>query len=76
MWPIVGTALFAVWVAVKEIRALRQQGLIRELVVFLLLMAVGSGYVMAYILQIPLQNPVEWINAIYMPVSDFFFQLI
>lgn len=76
MWPVIIIGGLATLVAFREVPNMIKQGHKRELFVFALLLLVGSGINIAYFLRIPLQNPVEWINKLYMPISDFFLQLL
>lgn len=76
MWPVLIVGGLASLIAIWEVPTMIKKGHKRELFVFALLLLVGSGINIAYFLRIPLKNPVEWINKLYMPISDFFLQFL
>lgn len=76
MIVVAGILLFAALVAVKEVPSLRQQGLNRELVVFAVLLLLGTVLNVLHFLGLRITNPLEWVYVGYKPLSDFFFHLV
>lgn len=69
MWSIavlVAAAVMA-WVEVPD---LRRKKAYRELAVFALLLAAGTGFGVAHSFRVPLPNPIELIFYVFRPASD------
>ncbi|GLB61695.1 hypothetical protein [Cytobacillus sp. NCCP-133] len=75
MIAILGILLVVIVIVIIEVPSLLKKGLKRELWVFGILLLFGTGLNIAQGLQIDLPNPLDWINVVYKPFSDFLFGL-
>ncbi|MGM0879102.1 MAG: hypothetical protein ACQEWV_31805 [Bacillota bacterium] len=71
MTVILGILLVAVVIALMEVPSLLKKGLKKELWVFGILLFFGVGLSIAQGLKIDIPNPLDWINVVYKPFSEF-----
>lgn len=71
MWQMAVLFVITAFVAAVEIPSLHRRKLMREIWVFSPLLLLGSGLNFAYLLRIPLKNPLDWLFKWCQPVSDF-----
>jgi hypothetical protein len=60
-------------IASIEAPALIRNKMTRELWIFAVVLAIAIAISVLHALRIPLPNPLDWITAVYKPVSDFIF---
>ena len=71
MTVISGILLVTVVISLIEVPSLLKKGLKKELWVFGILILLGTGLNIAQGLKIDIPNPLDWINVVYKPFSDF-----
>jgi hypothetical protein len=71
MMVILGILLVTVMISLIEVPSLLKKGLKKELWVFGILILFGTGLNIAQGLKIDIPNPLDWINVVYKPFSDF-----
>lgn len=71
MAPIIGIIIVVAIIVAIEAPALWKKRWIKELWVFSVLMLVGTSLSLAQALRAPIPNPLDWITAVYKPISDF-----
>jgi hypothetical protein len=71
MMAILGILLVVVVISLIEVPSLLKKGLKKELWVFGILILLGTGLNIAQGLKIDIPNPLDWINVVYKPFSDF-----
>ncbi len=76
MIVILGILLIVIVIVLIEVPSLLKKGLKKELWVFGILLFFGTGLNIAQGLQIDIPNPMDWINVVYKPISDFLFGLL
>ncbi|MCF6409826.1 hypothetical protein [Pseudalkalibacillus salsuginis] len=76
MIVILGTLLVVIVIVLIEAPSLLKKGLKKELWVFGILLLFGTGLNIAQGLQVVIPNPMDWINVIYKPISDFIFGIL
>lgn len=70
MWVIAAILLVAIVIAMIEVPSLFRKRLRKELWVFTILLLLATGLSIAESLQVEIPNPIDWIIAIYKPISD------
>jgi hypothetical protein len=71
MMVILGILLVVVVITLIEVPHMLKKGLKKELWVFGILLLFGTVLNIAQGLKIDLPNPLDWINVVYEPFSDF-----
>lgn len=71
MWAIVGILTAAVLIALFEVPSLLKRGYKKELWVFSVLLLVATGLCIAKSMDVKIPNPIDWISAVFKPLSDF-----
>jgi hypothetical protein len=71
MMVILGILLVVVVITLIEVPHMLKKGLKKELWVFGILLLFGTVLNIAQGLKIDLPNPLDWINVVYKPFSDF-----
>ena len=67
--------IFIVIIAL-EVPALIKKKLWRELITFSVLLLIGMTYSYGQLLDLPLPNPTDWVEAIFKPVSQYLQELL
>jgi hypothetical protein len=70
MWAIIGILMIVGIIAWVEVPNLRKKKLKKELVVFAILLFLATGLSITEALRVELPNPIDWITAVYKPMSD------
>ncbi|WP_426446346.1 hypothetical protein ACP26L_21905 [Paenibacillus sp. S-38] len=70
MWPMLGVLIAAALILLYEAPGLWRSRRYRELAVFLFLLALGTGAGMARAADVPLPNPLDWMNFIFGPAGE------
>ncbi len=70
MWVIAGILITAVVIALIEVPLLVRKKLRKELWVFSSLLLFGTGLSIAKSLDVQIPNPLDWMTAVYKPLSD------
>jgi hypothetical protein len=68
--------VFASIICIKELPKMLKAGLIKELVTFCILLALGTGLTIMKIFGTKIPNPSDLVKWIYSPLSDFMNSLI
>lgn len=63
--------LISLLIALFEVPNMRRNGMKKEMLVFFILLVVGTGLSIAESLEANIPNPLEWITFVYKPFSDF-----
>ncbi|MGF9908806.1 hypothetical protein [Brevibacillus porteri] len=71
MWTIIMILLISLLIALFEVPNMRRNGMKKEMLVFFILLVVGTGLSIAESLEANIPNPLEWITFVYKPFSDF-----
>jgi len=71
MWSIAGIIAATAVIALLEAPALWRNRWRKELWMFSLLLLFGTGLSIAISLHAPVPNPLDWITAVYKPISGF-----
>jgi hypothetical protein len=71
MWPILGILLVGTLITLYEVPSLIKKKLMKELIVFLILLMTGVIFSILLSLEIKVPNPFDLIAFIYKPISDF-----
>ncbi|HZG80818.1 MAG TPA: hypothetical protein VEZ13_08635 [Brevibacillus sp.] len=67
----IGIVAVAVIIAMAEVPGLWKKRRMKEVWVFMLLLFLGTGIGIAESLTLQVPNPLDWITALYKPISDF-----
>ncbi|MET3292762.1 UNVERIFIED_CONTAM: putative membrane protein YczE [Brevibacillus sp. OAP136] len=70
MGSVLGILIVILIICLLEVPSLLKKKQRRELLAFSVLLLVGTGLNIALALHIELPNPMDWIIAVYKPVSD------
>lgn len=70
MGSVLGILIGILIICLLEVPSLLKKKQRRELLAFSVLLLVGTGLNIALALHIELPNPMDWIIAVYKPVSD------
>ncbi|AEI43799.1 hypothetical protein [Paenibacillus mucilaginosus] len=70
MWPILGVLSAAALILLYEAPGLRRSRRYRELAVFLILLTLGTGAGLAEAADVPLPNPLDWMNYLFGPAGE------
>ncbi|WP_010497333.1 hypothetical protein [Paenibacillus elgii] len=73
MWKVLLVLLAAAAIVAIEWRSLMERKLKRELWTFFLLCLIGTSLGMAEALQLNIPNPLDWISALYKPLSNLIY---
>ncbi|MCZ8514017.1 hypothetical protein O9H85_16625 [Paenibacillus filicis] len=76
MWAIMGILAGSAIILWIEVPRLLKTKMIRELWVFSALLLLGTALSAARSMRVQLSNPLDWIAAVYKPVSDILFSLL
>jgi len=76
VWKIMSVILLAIVIAVFEVPNLLKNRLLKELLVFLILLVAGTGLGIARSMELELPSPLDLISFIYKPISDAIFQAL
>jgi hypothetical protein len=76
MWPIFGIIATGILISAIEIPPLLKKKQKKELIVFSILLLFAVALSIAESLRLPIPNPLDWITAIYKPISDFTYSLL
>ena len=76
MGPILGILFAAMGMIIYEVPSLWKRGLKRELWVFSILLAIGTGLFIVRSLQMKIPSPLDFISMIYKPISDAIFNFL
>jgi ABC-type transport system involved in cytochrome c biogenesis permease subunit len=76
MWAITGILLTGSVIAWLEAPYLLRAKMLKELLIFALLLTTGVTVTILYTLRVPLPNPLDWITYIHKPVSDLLFGML
>lgn len=75
-WKIAGVLFLAIFISILEVPHLLKKNLKKELWVFLSLLFIGVGLGIARSMDLELPSPLDFISAIYRPISDTIFQVL
>ncbi|RNB85964.1 hypothetical protein EDM56_18375 [Brevibacillus fluminis] len=70
MGSVLGILIVILIICLLEVPSLLKKKQRRELLAFSVLLLVGTGLNIALAMHIELPNPMDWIIAVYKPVSD------
>lgn len=76
IWKIAGVLFLAILISLMEVPHLLKKNLKKELWVFLSLLFIGVSLGIARSLDLELPSPLDFITAIYRPISDAIFQVL
>jgi hypothetical protein len=76
MWGVAGIVVTGSVIAYIEVPYLVRKKLFRELLLFSALLSFGVTVSILEALRIQLPNPLDWITAIYKPISDTLFGML
>ncbi|MBY0083872.1 hypothetical protein [Brevibacillus brevis] len=71
MWTVILILLISLLMALFEVPYLRRNAMKKEMLVFFILLVVGTGLGIAESLKANIPNPLDWITFVYKPFSDF-----
>ncbi|MGM0875152.1 MAG: hypothetical protein ACQEWV_10160 [Bacillota bacterium] len=71
MWPILGVLLVGTLITLYEVPSLIKKKLMKELIVFLILLITGVILSILLSLEIKIPNPYDLIAFIFNPISHF-----
>jgi hypothetical protein len=69
MWSIAGILAVALLLAAIDVPSLTKDK--KELWVFTFLLLMGTGLCIAKVLHVGIPNPLDWIAAVYQPLSNW-----
>ncbi|MFE5321739.1 hypothetical protein ACFQ88_23870 [Paenibacillus sp. NPDC056579] len=72
MWAGAGIVLSVILIVLTEVPYLLRKRLLPELAVFLVLLLAGTVLSFMEVMRVKLPNPLDWITAVYKPISDAF----
>jgi hypothetical protein len=76
MWTIAGILIVSTIIIFIEVPSLLKKKMKKELVFFSILLFFGTGLSMAQSFRMKIPNPLDWISAIYKPMSDALFSFL
>lgn len=76
MWAMAGIFMSGFFIAVIEAPYLIRKKMKKELYIFFLLLLIGIGLSVIQALRIKLPNPLDWITAMYKPISEIVFGML
>lgn len=76
MLACIGIFVVTSLIALYEVPRLLKKKLLKECLVFSLLLIIGTVLSMAMVLQIPLPNPTDWMMIIFKPISNWIDNLL
>lgn len=75
MWPVFSLLVAAAAVAAVELPGIVRSRSKKDTAAFLVLLVAATALSIAYVLEVPIPNPVVWITRVFMPVSKWIEQL-
>lgn len=76
MWMVFGIIVSGAIIAWIESPDLVRRRLVKELVIFYVILGLGVTVSLLEALQFELPNPLDWVNALHKPFSDFVFRTL
>lgn len=76
MWAIIGILAASAIIACIEVPSLLNKKMIKELFAFAALLLLGTGLSIAQSARVSIPNPLDWIAAVYRPMSDAILSLL
>lgn len=76
MWIVSAIVLVGGIIASIEAPALIRNKMTRELWIFAVVLAFAIAVSILHALRVPLPNPLDWITAVFKPVSDYIFGIV
>ena len=76
MWAIIGILFVAGVITYIDVPSMLQKRMIKESVVFLLLLGIAVILSVLEAIRISLPNPLDWLISIHKPMSDMLFEIL